>query len=593
MEHVSKKETGLKVRVQKLGSSLSSMVMPNIGAFIAWGVITALFIPSGWLPNEALGSLVDPMLKYLLPILIGYTGGNMIFGQRGAVVGAIATMGVIVGADIPMFIGAMIMGPLGGYAIKTFDRYFQEKIKTGFEMLVNNFSAGLIGFALAIIAFFVIGPLVSLGTELMARGVEWIIHAGLLPLANIFIEPAKILFLNNAINHGILTPLGAEQAAQTGKSILFLLEANPGPGLGVLLAFSLFGKGTAKSSAPGAIVIQFLGGIHEIYFPYVMMKPMLILAVIGGGVCGTFTFQLLNAGLRAAASPGSIFAILAMTARGSFFGVIMGVIVGAVVSFFIAAAILKTDRSEEKDLEEMQSSIQQAKAKSKGQLTEHTANLDGIDRQSIKKIIFACDAGMGSSAMGASLLREKVKKAGIDIPVTNSAINQLRDEEDILVVTQEELAQRAAAKVPSATLVTVENFMNSPKYDVIISELEDVNRITHQKEDDVQQDVVLGGQLDYGKIKQIIFACDAGMGSSAMAASLLRKKIKGQDLNISVTNRAINHLENDPYTLVIVQSKLLQRVQKQAPQTMILTVNNFLSSPKYDELIEHLQIASE
>ena len=343
-------QASMKVRVQKFGNFLSSMVLPNIGAFIAWGLITALFIPTGFFPNERLGTMVGPMITYLLPLLIGYTGGRLIYEQRGGVVAAIATMGVIVGApDTPMFLGAMIVGPLGAFVIKKFDQLIEGKIKTGFEMLVNNFSAGLIGFALALVGFQAIGPVVDRLTQAMAAGVETILNAQLIPLTNIFIEPAKILFLNNAINHGILTPLGTEQVSETGRSILFLLEANPGPGLGVLLAFTLFGKGSAKSTAPGAMIIHFLGGIHEIYFPYVMMKPLLFLAVISGGVSGSFVFQLLGAGLRAPASPGSIIAILAMTPMGSYLPVILGVVAGAAASFAVAAVILKADSKETAD----------------------------------------------------------------------------------------------------------------------------------------------------------------------------------------------------------------------------------------------------
>lgn len=466
---------GFKAKVQRLGSYLSGMVMPNIGAFIAWGVITALFIGTGWLPNEQLASLVDPMIKYLLPLLIGYTGGHMVHGQRGAVVGAIATMGVIVGADVPMFIGAMMMGPLGGWVIKKFDDMFSDKVRAGFEMLVNNFSAGLLGFALAVLGFYAIGPVVASLTTMMGNGVEAIVNANLLPLANVFIEPAKILFLNNAINHGILTPLGAEQSLATGKSILFLLEANPGPGLGVLLAFTLFGKGSAKSSAPGAIIIQFLGGIHEIYFPYVMMKPALFLAVIGGGISGTFFFQLLGAGLQAAASPGSIIAILGMTPRGAYLPVIAGVLAGAVVSFLIAMVILKSDRSVEEidEFAERQAAVAADKAASKGQAT--AVSTDEVAYGKINSIIFACDAGMGSSAMGASVLRNMIKKAGVDVPVTNSAINNLKDDPNTLVVTQVELVERARQKAPSSEFVTVENFMNSPSYDEIVKRMKEEN----------------------------------------------------------------------------------------------------------------------
>ena len=344
-----KQKTSLKAKVQKLGTALSGMVMPNIAAIIAWGLITAIFMEKGWFPNKQIAELIDPMLDYLLPLLIGYVGGRMVDEERGAIVGAIATMGVVVGSDVPMFLGAMIMGPLGGYCIKKLDELFQTKIRSGFEMIYNNFSSGIMGMLLAILGVYIVNPIVSSGSHLMSQGVDWIISIHMLPLANIFIEPAKVLFLNNAIGNGILVPLGIQQAASAGKSVLFLLESNPGPGLGVLLAFMFFGKGNAKASAPGAAVIQFIGGIHEIYFPYILMKPALFLAVIAGGVTGTFTFQLFGAGLKAAASPGSIIAIMMMTAQGSYLGVLAGIASAAIVSFIIAAIILKADRKSEGD----------------------------------------------------------------------------------------------------------------------------------------------------------------------------------------------------------------------------------------------------
>lgn len=473
---VSKSKSGGKSSVQKFGTALSGMVMPNIGAFIAWGIITALFIPDGYLPNEDLGSIVGPMLSYLLPTLIAYQGGYNVYGQRGAVVGTIATFGVIMGSEVPMLIGAMALGPLGGFLIKKFDQAFGDKIKTGLEMLVNNFSSGIIGFILAVIAFYIVGPFVQTLTDVMGQGVDWIMNAGLLPLANIFIEPAKILFLNNAINHGILTPLGIEQAAETGKSILFLLEANPGPGLGILAAYMVFGKGAARSSAVGASLIHFVGGIHEIYFPYVLMNPMLFLAVIAGGIAGTFTNVIMGSGLVAAASPGSIFAVLGMAARGTHLGVILGVLVGAAVSFGVAALILKTSKAKESD-EDFEAKVQESqnlKSQSKGQpVNAPTPVMAGetSGSQNVSKIIFACDAGMGSSAMGASLLRKKVKEAGIDVPVTNSSISNLTDEDGLLIITQKELAERASQKTPSAVHVSVDNFLNSPKYDEVIDRL--------------------------------------------------------------------------------------------------------------------------
>lgn len=484
MEQTATKVGG-KSAVQRFGSYLSGMVMPNIGAFIAWGIITALFIPDGYWPNEQLASMVDPMLKYLLPSLIAYQGGHTVYGQRGAVVGTIATFGVIMGSEVPMLIGAMALGPLGGYLIKKFDQAFGDKIKTGLEMLVNNFSSGIIGFILAVIAFYIVGPFVQAMTDFMGQGVAWIMNAGLLPLANIFIEPAKILFLNNAINHGILTPLGIEQAAETGKSILFLLEANPGPGLGILIAYMAFGKGSSRSSAFGATIIHFIGGIHEIYFPYVLMNPLLFLAVIAGGIAGTFVNVIMGSGLVAAASPGSIVAVLSMTARGSHFGVILGVLAGAAVSFAVAALILKTTKAKDTDeeFEAKKQESQNLKAASKGQTVAATATgttpvadtVSSVADQDVAKIIFACDAGMGSSAMGASLMRKKVKEAGLDISVTNSSINNLKDEDGLLVITQEELTGRATQKTPQATHISVDNFLSSPKYDEIVERLKGQN----------------------------------------------------------------------------------------------------------------------
>ncbi len=295
---------GARVAVQRFGRFLSGMVMPNMGAFIAWGLITALFIPTGWFPNEGFAQLVDPMKNYLLPLLIGYTGGTMIHGQRGGVIGAIMTMGVIVGADIPMFLGAMVAGPLAAWILKKFDKAIDGKVKSGFEMLVNNFSAGIIGAILALLAHVAIGPFVQIISQVLSAGVQFLVNAGLLPLVNLIIEPGKVLFLNNALNHGVLSPIALEEASRTGKSVLFMLESNPGPGLGILLAYCLFGKGPAKSSAPGAVIIHFFGGIHEIYFPYILMKPILILAAIAGGVVGTFCFMLTGAGLVAAPFTG-------------------------------------------------------------------------------------------------------------------------------------------------------------------------------------------------------------------------------------------------------------------------------------------------
>ncbi|HHQ4798554.1 TPA: PTS mannitol transporter subunit IICBA [Aeromonas veronii] len=459
-----------KVKIQNFGRFLSNMVMPNIGAFIAWGFITALFIPTGWLPNETLAKLVGPMITYLLPLLIGYTGGKLMGGERGGVVGAITTMGVIVGTDIPMFMGAMMVGPLGGWAIKRFDKAMDGRVKSGFEMLVNNFSAGLIGMLLAILAFFVIGPFVKVLSGLLAGGVGFLVENHMLPLTSIFVEPAKILFLNNAINHGIFSPLGIQQATEHGSSIFFLIEANPGPGMGVLLAYMVFGRGAAKQSAAGASIIHFFGGIHEIYFPYVLMNPRLILAVIAGGMTGVFTLTLFNAGLVSPASPGSIFAVLLMTPKASLIGVALSIISATLVSFLAAAVFVRAQQPEADEADALGEATRKMKAMKGGKPETAAAKKPGGELMAVRNIVVACDAGMGSSAMGAGMLRKRVQAAGLDISVTNRAIDQLDDQVD-WVITHKDLTERARRHAPNAHHISLTNFLDNGLYQELVQSL--------------------------------------------------------------------------------------------------------------------------
>ena len=333
----------MREKLQQFGGFMAGMVIPNIGALLAWGLITALFIPVGWIPNETFAKLVGPMITYLIPVLIGYTGGKMVHGVRGGVIGAAATMGVIVGADIPMMLGAMIVGPLSGWCLKKLDEAVEEKIPLGFEMLYNTFSIGILGMLLILVANVAIGPVVVALSNAAGAAVDAMVKARLLPLAAIIIEPAKILFLNNALNHGVLGPLGVISAQETGRAVHFLLETNPGPGLGLLIAFYVAGKkgSMLKDSAPGSMIIHFLGGIHEIYFPYVLAHPIMVLAMIAGGFAADLWFVISGAGLVATPAPGSIFAYLAVIPPGQHFQVLTGVVIGAAVSFFVGAFILR------------------------------------------------------------------------------------------------------------------------------------------------------------------------------------------------------------------------------------------------------------
>lgn len=590
----AKSKSSVKVKVQKFGTALSGMIMPNIGAIIAWGLTAAFFMwPSGWFPNKNINNLVQPMLRYLLPLLIGYTGGRMVDDERGAVAGAIGTLGVIVGTTQPMFLGAMIMGPLSAWVLKKIDNAFQDKIKSGFEMIYNNFSLGILGMIAAIFAYFIIGPVMAVGSYWAGVGVNAIIKAHLLPLANIIIEPAKVLFLNNAIGNGILVPLGIQQAAQVGKSVLFLMESNPGPGLGILIAFWLFGKGRSKSSAPGAAIIEFLGGVHEIYFPYVLMKPSLILAAIGGGVTGTFLFTLLGGGLKAAASPGSIIAILIVSAKDAYLGNIIGVLGAAIVSFLIAAVILKNDKSTGDDLADKQAQMQAMKAESKGQSMPEAedAHESVQSYANVKKVIFACDAGMGSSAMGASLLRDKFKKAGIKWPVTNTAVRNLRDEPGLLVITQEELADRALQKTPHAMHVSVGNFLSSPKYDTIVASFKALTQVEEKPKPKPAEEKKPGSieGIYFGKVKEVDFIRhDQHVGTATMATSLFNDAMKKAGKTTPVKAVRINELDDDASHLVIVTPAANKNLAVRYSNIQTLVVNDLLKDKKLAETIQNL-----
>lgn len=452
-----------KNSIMRIGRSMSAMVMPNIGAFIAWGLITALFIPDGWLPNDNLAKLVSPALTYLLPILIAYTAGKNIAGDRGGVTGAIATIGVIAGSDIPMFIGAMIMGPAGGLAIKEFDKLTKGRVRSGFEMLVNNFSVGIIGMLLVIAGFLVVGNAISALTGLVSRAAEALIAHKMLPLISLVVEPAKILFLNNAINHGIFSPIGIEQVHEIGQSVMFLIEANPGAGLGMLLAYWAVGKGSSKTSAPGAAIIHFFGGIHEIYFPYVLANPLLLISMIAGSSASLLFFSIFGGGLVAPASPGSIISVLAMAPKGQTLIVLAGVLIAAGVSFAVSLPLIKGRKANAAD-------------------NQVNADVNISNSGTRQRIKFACDAGMGSSALGATRFRKRAAYENIDADISNCAIEDIPADTDI-VVCQNHLKDRALEKVEKnsaesgkkTVVIGIENFMDDPALDRLLESLKGGN----------------------------------------------------------------------------------------------------------------------
>lgn len=469
-------KTSISQKLQKFGAFLAGMVIPNIGAFIGFGLITAFFLETGWTPNAKLAKLITPILNSLLPILIGHTGGKMTGGDRGGVIGALVTMGAVVAVDgTPMFLAAMILGPISGWCIKKFDQAVDGKIPSGFEMIVNNFSLGIIGAILCCIAMLVFGPVMETVTSVLTGGVNWIVDHNALPLSAIFVEPAKVLFLNNALDHGIFGPIGYEQVKTLGHSALFMLVPNPGAGLGLLLAYWFFGKGEMKEAAPGMILIHFFGGIHEVYFPYVLANPLTIIGMIGGGIVGTGTLTVLNAGTVATPSPGSIFSVLALSPKSCMLGVILSVVLSCAVSFVLNAFFVKrmvskggdTSLGESVIPKEAMGNSGSTKSESAAATNDSSLGVAGVDIKNIKKIVVACDAGMGSSAMSAAALKKKVKAADLPIEVINTAISKIPEDAD-LVITHVELTGTAKAAQPNKQHLSISNYLKAPEYDKLV-----------------------------------------------------------------------------------------------------------------------------
>ncbi len=474
----------MKNGVQRFGKFLSAMIMPNIGALIAFGFLAAFFNGSGWIPHEGFATIFSAILVYLIPILIASTGGKLIGGERGSIIGAIAVVGAIMSdPNTTMLMAAMIIGPLSGFCIKKFDNAIEGHMPAGFEMLINNFSVGIIGMILAMMSYLVIGPLMNLLLAVLTAGVNVLVEHSMLPLIAVFIEPAKVLFLNNAINHGIFTPIATAQAAETGKSIMYMLEANPGPGLGVLLAYMFFCEDKkTKQSAPGAVIIHLLGGIHEIYFPYILMNPLVIVAPIVGNIVAIFWYNMTGAGLVGPASPGSLIAYLMMASRDSMVSVIVGIVIATVVSFGIASVIIRMSKG--KSLAEAQAEMADRKAEAKG-----ISDKELKKTENVKKVVFACDAGMGSSAMGATRFRNRIKTQRPDLTVINTSVDNIPADCDIAVV-QITLVERARKSVPQAQIVTLQNFLADPALDLLYEQLtQEQEQIIVAQEESVTEQV--------------------------------------------------------------------------------------------------------
>lgn len=536
-------------KTRRVGHYLSGMIMPNVSVFITWGIITTLIqylrgpLQSSFLEMDRL------MIQFLFPVLIAYTGGRLIENRAG-VVAAVAVIGMLTESEDPQILGAMVIGPLIGWIVFLFDKYVLPKVKPGYEMLVRNFSAGILGMLFGYLSLVFIGPIIAGITNQIGFFVGWLIQRNLLLFTNLFIEPLKVLFLNNTLNHGILTPLGIEQAGDAGTSILFLIETNPGPGLGVLLAFILFSRKELKATASGAFMIHLFGGIHEIYFPFVLLNPLLFAAVILGGMSGTLIFEMFQVGLKVPASPGSIVVILANTPQEMLLGVASGIAGSTLVSFIIAALVIRKDQT-------------------KKEISEKVTKVTEI-----RKILFACDAGMGSSAMGASLMRQQLQESGISIPVDYTSIYRVNDDPHLLLITQNELKHLAEIQAPHAQLVTIGNFLDQEEYTKVITML------TDEQENEMIPEAI-GKKLPYQKV--IFLYADGVRGSQTMAVQAFRNLAEKQNIGVDVEKQPLEQLIADQHNLYIVTEAFA--AENELPKGPLLVVEHLIATNKYEKLL--------
>ena len=552
--------------LRRFGHRLSGMIMPNLSIFIAWSLLSLV---AGYTTGNlrlALSEVETIMIRVVLPILIGFTGGKMFEEQRGGVVAAIATVGVIVSTDVPQLFGAMFIGPLAGYTFAKIEQILLPKVKEGYEMLTKNFLAGIVGGLLCCFGILVVAPAVESASFWLYQFSSWLIEANLLPLVHVFLEPLKVLFFNNAINHGLLTPLGLEGASQTGQSILFLLETNPGPGVGVLVAFLLFGSVGQRKTAGGATMIQLIGGIHEIYFPFVLMDPRLFLAVIAGGMSGTLVFQIFNVGLSAPASPGSLVAILANAPTDARLAVFSGIFVSFLCSFAIASLLLKRQRGIEP--------VSMIKMKEEDQV--------GIVTPNYQQILFVCDAGMGSSAMGASLLSRQLKAVDLEMPVTYKSVHQMKWQPKTLVVIQAELKQLAQKYVPEKDMVSVQNFLEIKSYYPQV-----LAKLTASSQEQSSLGSESTGTNPTKQIQKLVFLYAENVrGSQTMGMELLRQQAAKQGVAIEVSKEPLETVFFTKETTYVVTRELAQAYHLDLTQQNLYVVTSFLNKKEYQEWLE-------
>ncbi|MDO4306662.1 MAG: hypothetical protein Q4C77_07490 [Eubacteriales bacterium] len=480
-------------RLHDIGKFYSSIFMGNIGLFLFIGLLSVIFQEQGWFPNEKLYNISQLVYEVVLPTCIGYVGGEKIAGRSGGILAVLMVAGVLT-ADVHVgILAAMIAGPVGGAVWKYAGSRMKERVGSSLQMLAGNLLIGILGSLLAVLGYYILEPAVTWWAEGISGCLKALIEHRLLLLANVFIEPMKVFFLNNIVNHGMLVPLGMNQIQEGGKSVLFLLESNPGPGFGMLLALFLTQR-ERRGEYGTALFAQGAGGIHEVYFPYVLANLWLLLPLIAGGAAGTLCFELLHVGVTAPVSPGSIITILIMAGKENLLTAAGGIAVSAAVSFAGSLLVLGFRRqrrenskpmkeSTEKLTEEpIEESTEKPTEKPTEELTEELIEEPIVEpikeetRMPLKNIGFVCDAGVGSSAMGAALFRRKLAQNGIQgVAVQAYASDQIPKSLD-LIVCQKDFLRLLPDGTKEMEIFAVDSLMGGEAFDKLINTIKERNR---------------------------------------------------------------------------------------------------------------------
>ena len=455
--------------IHKFGKFYSSIMINMIGIFIFTGVLSVVFGDHGWWPNADIYAISAFVYSYVIPILIAYTAGNQIgtvheatdpdrrttgVHHAGGAIAVLAVSGMILADKNSAILGAMILGPVCGYVWKHLLEPWTRKVVPGLEMLTRNLAAAVTGMGFALVAYIGLAPFIHALTQVLMMGVNALWERNLVCLVSLVIEPCKVFFLNNCINHGILLPLAIQQAGETGTSILFLLESNPGPGFGVLLALWLCQRKRRKEYA-AYLFVEGIGGIHELYFPVVLSNLILLIPLIAGGMTGSFLFSVLGVTADGAISPGSILTVLLMTGRKAPLAVLC-VAASALVSMGTACLILRVQ-------EQKQGITQEEK------VVEHKENLT---------IGFVCDAGVGSSAMGAGLFRRILREQGRkDISVEAYAVDEVPKDLSI-AVCQSSFKELLEKENPGLEIHAMESLLSREEHLALIQTLQKEGKLS-------------------------------------------------------------------------------------------------------------------